>query len=224
MLDADAHRAVLELRIGCAKRVGGARRKPLFGPMTQAAAYRWLAVAALLSVIGCASPVLVPGGTDTTPASARDFPDDAPPRVVEAAKRVLRNLYRKDLSILQTGSGFIAARPNDPHAVVATSGEQWQFSAAPVPPRGTRASIAIGGLETQMGPLRNDSAAQARIVAALSELFWVRVGYVLGRGAEWPSCRQAFEADARVSGQDYSDYCDLLADAIDTAPAPRLER
>ena len=59
---------------------------------------------------------------------------------------------------------------------------------------------------------------------ALSRLFWTRVGFVLGRTEQWPTCRQAFEEEAKATGQDYSGACDLLGDATDTQPAARLDR
>jgi len=193
--------------------------------MMQATMRGWLGIVFVLALAGCASPTVSPGITEALQSSSREFSEDPPPRVIAAAERVLHNLYRRDLSILRTADGFTASRGNDPQAVIATSGEQWQFRASPLPPRGTSASIAINGLATQMGRLFGEpTEATLHIGQALSRLFWTRVSYVLGRGEQWPNCRQAFEEEAKKSGQDYSAICDLMSDATDTGPAARLER
>ena len=89
----------------------------------------WLRIAVLLSLAGCASPTAAPSRTEPSATSSREFTEDAPPRVIEAAERVLRNLYRKDLMISRATDGFVAERPRDPHAVIAAANEQWQFHA-----------------------------------------------------------------------------------------------
>ena len=194
--------------------------------MMRTAIRGWPGIAVALALTGCASSSTVaPSITEALQSSSREFADDAPPRVIAAAESVLRNVYRRDISILQTGDGFTAARPNDPQAVVAASGEQWQFHATATPPRGTRASVTISGLGAQMGRLFSEPGeANLRIAQALSRLFWTRVSYVLGRGEQWPSCRQAFEEEAKATGQDYSGMCELLSDATDTGPPARMER
>lgn len=157
-----------------------------------------LVIAAILA--GCTTAPSMQSRDEWIRATNRGYLNVTKEEVIRAAEEVLRLADGSDFQIAHNTDGFVAQRATMHYLVIAVAfgADSWVFRATADPKGFIHAQVSVssqsqaasisqptlaGGAPT-MGP----AAAGTVPFAALYDLFWERVDYMLGKRNDWPLC------------------------------------
>lgn len=152
----------------------------------------------------------------------RDYPHVSRTQAFDAAERLLELADEKDVQFVRKDSMFEAFRDWSKYAVLwGSSGSDYWTVFAREHEGGVHLTAQVSRLEQVVtvsfpaGPTPvasiGDMAPASVQGSAIYDLFWARMDYLLGRRADWPTCK---EAKARISRREARGSIDPLCNAF----------
>ena len=171
--------------------------------MNKTALYFLVFLSAILT--GCATPHKQLTRDEWMQATTRTYAGVNKDQVLSATEKLLRLADGDDFNIIHTESGINATRNWIAYMVIAgVSGtDYWDIRATPIE-RGVNVSVQVSTQSQntapmQMGsnwmPVNSTNPGTPAYGVAIYDIFFSRLDYMLGKRANWMTCK---EADERV--------------------------
>lgn len=182
-----------------------------------------------MAMAGCTVAPAMQSRDEWIQATNRGYLKVTKEDVIRAAEEVLRLADGSDFQIAHNADGFFAQRATMHYAVIAVAFgmDSWNFRATTDPRGFIHAQVSVSSQSqaasisqpTLAGgaPLMGPASAGTVPFAALYDLFWERVDYMLGKRDDWPLCPARDLGTSRGTAQ----LCDPMT-TQDLRPTRRI--